>query len=424
MLALGSTTLGSGVGALVVPVLLEKLIKEYTWRGALLIFAGIVLNCCISAIISGPNKKRNFKRTRIEKTEKQTEASDSYSHATRCSSSTKEKTASKRSLRKIFLSIITTKSFLLYNLSIMMGFSPGIAVMVFFVDYIEAKGIDRSVGVWLYICLNAAAIFGRIVATAVAQMKRIPKLAIPLVFSLVGSLGMLLFPFVDTVPECAVAGWLLGTSLGGMVCVLSVTTIDLIAADDYPLAFGIVTTLLGIANGFAGPLSGKRIYNINVLQFIITGIINKWIKKKQRMLWNYLRVMYHCILNKKERYIQFSLKLRTFYLNKIEECIVIYSVTCLNRIPMGPNILSGLDRIRITQTHLFVKNFCIVVALIIECAYYWMEKHTYATSFQLLYLNPMLNLFSDAFSDKEVLCNNQSFNTWGTFDVSTYLMIM
>ena len=31
---------------------------------------------------------------------------------------------------------------------------------------------------------------------------------------------------------------------------------------------------------------------------------------------------------------------------------------------MGPNILSGLDRIRITQTRLFVKNFCIVVALI------------------------------------------------------------
>ena len=48
---------------------------------------------------------------------------------------------------------------------------------------------------------------------------------------------------------------------------------------------------------------------------------------------------------------------------------------------MGPNILSGLDRIRITQTHLFVKNFCIEVALIIKYAYYWMEKHTYATSF-------------------------------------------
>ena len=40
---------------------------------------------------------------------------------------------------------------------------------------------------------------------------------------------------------------------------------------------------------------------------------------------------------------------------------------------MEPNILSDLDRIQITQTRLFVKNFCIVVALIIKCDYYWMD---------------------------------------------------
>ena len=40
---------------------------------------------------------------------------------------------------------------------------------------------------------------------------------------------------------------------------------------------------------------------------------------------------------------------------------------------MGENILSGLDRIRITQTRLFVKNFCMVVALIINYASYWMD---------------------------------------------------
>ena len=57
---------------------------------------------------------------------------------------------------------------------------------------------------------------------------------------------------------------------------------------------------------------------------------------------------------------------------------------------MGPKFLSGLDRIRITQTPIFVKNFCIVVALIIKCAYYWMVQHTFPTSFQFLYVNSML----------------------------------
>ena len=65
---------------------------------------------------------------------------------------------------------------------------------------------------------------------------------------------------------------------------------------------------------------------------------------------------------------------KAFYRMKIHfRSYILYSVTCLNRIPMGPNILSGLDRIRITQTCLFLKNFCIVVALIIKCAYYWMD---------------------------------------------------
>ena len=53
--------------------------------------------------------------------------------------------------------------------------------------------------------------------------------------------------------------------------------------------------------------------------------------------------------------------------------IYIYSVISLNRIQMGPNILSGVDRIRITQTCLFMENFSIEVALIIKCAYYWMD---------------------------------------------------
>ena len=62
-----------------------------------------------------------------------------------------------------------------------------------------------------------------------------------------------------------------------------------------------------------------------------------------------------------------------------------YSVTCLNRIPMGPNILSGLDMIRITQTRLFVKNFCIVVALMHDVPITgWNSIVTYYTSFQLL----------------------------------------
>ena len=42
--------------------------------------------------------------------------------------------------------------------------------------------------------------------------------------------------------------------------------------------------------------------------------------------------------------------------NKVIKCSM-YSVTCLNWIPMGPSILFGVDRIWITQARLFVKKF-------------------------------------------------------------------
>ena len=38
--------------------------------------------------------------------------------------------------------------------------------------------------------------------------------------------------------------------------------------------------------------------------------------------------MHVYILNKKERYIKFSLKLRIFHLNIVMECIVIYNHQC------------------------------------------------------------------------------------------------
>ena len=98
------------------------------------------------------------------------------------------------------------------------------------------------------------------------------------------------------------------------------------------------------------------------------------------------------------RYIQCNTRsksIRNILVNSRKAAVIWceYSVTCLNRIQMGPNILSGLDRIRITQTGLFVKNFCIVVTLIIKCAYYWIDYLTYSTSFQLLNLNPMLKCY-------------------------------
>ncbi|XP_067668121.1 monocarboxylate transporter 14-like [Haliotis asinina] len=50
--ALGS--LGGGVGTLALPPLLQVMMSEYTWRGALLITGGLVLNCAVFGALFRP----------------------------------------------------------------------------------------------------------------------------------------------------------------------------------------------------------------------------------------------------------------------------------------------------------------------------------------------------------------------------------
>lgn len=56
-LATGIAVCGSGFGTFIFAPLLDYFIKSYHWRGALLILAGIVLNCAIFGALFRPLKR-------------------------------------------------------------------------------------------------------------------------------------------------------------------------------------------------------------------------------------------------------------------------------------------------------------------------------------------------------------------------------
>lgn len=53
-LATGIAVCGSGVGTIIFAPLIGYLIREYGWRGATMITAGLVLNCIIFGILFRP----------------------------------------------------------------------------------------------------------------------------------------------------------------------------------------------------------------------------------------------------------------------------------------------------------------------------------------------------------------------------------
>lgn len=67
-LATGIAVCGSGFGTFIFAPLTEYLIKNYTWRGALLIIAGIVLNCILFGALFRPLKstKKTDEETAVE----------------------------------------------------------------------------------------------------------------------------------------------------------------------------------------------------------------------------------------------------------------------------------------------------------------------------------------------------------------------
>ena len=274
MTALGILSLGSSIGSMVIPILLEKLIETYEWRGTLLIVGGIACNVCVSALL-GCHRRDTIKATTHSGSDyisndevpgiqnHKEETPNNVSSATKLSHEDKPKVT--RPFRARVKTLFMNRSFVLYGFSIIMTFPPIIAIHIFLIDYYQAKEIPRNTGVWLYFGMNVAGFVSRILLTFLIKFERFPKLAIPLSLNIVESFAMFAFPFTKTVLECAVATCLFGASEAGMVSLISIISLELVGNDDYPLALGIIFTLLGVANAIAGPLSGKATAKINLV---------------------------------------------------------------------------------------------------------------------------------------------------------------
>ncbi|XP_064652226.1 monocarboxylate transporter 3-like [Lineus longissimus] len=69
-LATGAASVGAGLGGLVLPILIHALIEHYSWRGAMVIIAGLMLQGCVVGILLKPNWHLEHSSTYIGKHKK------------------------------------------------------------------------------------------------------------------------------------------------------------------------------------------------------------------------------------------------------------------------------------------------------------------------------------------------------------------
>ncbi|XP_061187450.1 monocarboxylate transporter 13-like [Saccostrea echinata] len=232
---------GSGVGALSFPLMLQYFTDMFGWRGCLLVISGLVFNQFACGLMSGPSFNT--------KTSKSLDPYDDHEVKN-------ENKGSQNICFSRFQTLMKNKVFLAYCLSLAFVLTSFNSFLIFFIDYFEQKGFERTSVVWLYSGMNIISSVFRFIPGLMAQSSKLPKLAIPAIFSAGGSVGLALLPLMNSYLFNAIVVACYGAALGGVVTVISITTLDLVGDENYPTGFGMLLAVIGFANTVGAPVSG------------------------------------------------------------------------------------------------------------------------------------------------------------------------
>ncbi|XP_069106947.1 monocarboxylate transporter 14-like [Argopecten irradians] len=269
LLALSFASFGSGFGSISFTYLLDVLIREYGWRGCLLVVSGIVANMIPGFAVCKPrnvgvsmNDGNNgtmrslFKRCFPCFQPK-------YENKNRLSVVSTVSTASSLPITRKDETLLTklktlrnNKIYILFTCSMVIALPSVNGILVFLVNALQTKGFDSSSAVFLYFFMNLISTVFRIVPGLCKKIPHVSVLAIPVFFVSIGAVACALLPGARTYEEHLVLLGMLGAMLGGTVTLLSVTTMKLVGMKNYSTGLGVLITAIGISNTCAGPVSG------------------------------------------------------------------------------------------------------------------------------------------------------------------------
>ena len=284
-MALALVSTGGGVGAAIVPIILEEFIEQYSWRGALLVLGGITTNLVANAcLFTKPSFqiRRKISDVSHEKSSvshlsnndslvitdnkiQHPGATDASSSSTCASISTseirrvhKEDDNPKRNgIFDILTGLLKNKLFISYIFAQAMCLAAYNSIMIFYIDFFKFKGLNRADAVSIYFYMNVMSTVFRFVTGLLKQIPHVSVIAIPVFCALLGASSMGLFPLVGSsyIANLLVA-FMYGCGRGGMFAVLGISIVKLAGQENYSVALGISMTFSGILNAVAGPVSG------------------------------------------------------------------------------------------------------------------------------------------------------------------------
>ncbi|XP_074640927.1 monocarboxylate transporter 13-like [Tubulanus polymorphus] len=239
-LCLAST--GIGVGVLVFPPVIERLIEHLSWRGTLLILSGLAFQICVFAALSPPRQmpsESSFKDSldTID-TIVQFESFRNYFKQCDCA------------LLKNWRFIVILAAEILWNMALCI-------VMSHLPHYARSYGHAQRMVCWLLSIIGILGTAGRIIMAVLGAFKKLHKTTIVFACSLLSAVSLIMISelksnFIALSASVGIFGFTHGTKYALLTCVMA----SMFGADKSVAAVGYLSVSVGIGQATGPPIGG------------------------------------------------------------------------------------------------------------------------------------------------------------------------
>lgn len=257
-LAYGIAMSGSGIGIFILAPVVQFLIEQFSWRGALLILGGFVLNLCVCGALMRPLTLKEDHPSSEKSHDCRTQKED-CKHAAPYSPLTKERTQTCLccSLQQEY-SFLLMSDFVLLAVSVLFmayGCSP---LFVYLVPYALSVGVSHQQAAFLMSILGVIDIIGNITFGWLTDRRCLKNYRCACYLFAVGLDGLcyLCLPLLQSFPLLVSFSCTFGYFDGAYVTLMPVVTAEIVGTTSLSSALGVVYFLHAVPYLVSPPIAG------------------------------------------------------------------------------------------------------------------------------------------------------------------------
>ncbi|XP_047643046.1 monocarboxylate transporter 2 [Phacochoerus africanus] len=253
-IAIGLAMAGSPVFLSTLAPFNQFLFNSYGWRGSFLILGGILLNACVAGSLMRPvGPQLTPKKSKTKDGVRATEPHLKKRH--------KKKSTWVKINKYLDFSLFKHRGFLIYlsgNVIMFLGF---FAPIIFLAPYAKDEGIDEYSAAFLLSIMAFVDMFARPTVGFIANSRLIrPRIQYFFSFAIMfNGVCHLLCPLADDYPSLVVYAIFFGLGFGSVSSVLFETLMDLVGAQRFSSAVGLVTIVECCPVLLGPPLAGTLV---------------------------------------------------------------------------------------------------------------------------------------------------------------------